>query len=304
MTCSTSAGSAPANSNCAAAGSRSLQRYSRPSKPAGRSTTREAANSRSPIYVDADPVRLTQVIGNLLHNAAKFTRRGGRVWLSIESAGNEAILRVRDDGIGITPDELARIFVMFAQADTSLERTEGGLGIGLALVRSLVELHGGTIEAHSDGPGKGTEFVVRLPLATHEPASPGAESAAARSQVSASRILLVDDNEDACDSMAALLRMGGHEVQTAYDGVAGVLEAERYKPDVVLLDLGMPNLNGYDACRHIRAHPWGKGMILIALTGWGQDEDKRRTREAGFDAHLVKPVDPTALERLLVAKGV
>lgn len=253
------------------------------------------------VCIDADAARLAQVIGNLLHNAAKFTERGGHTELSVEREGVQAVLRVRDDGIGIPASELSRIFIMFTQADTSLERTRGGLGIGLALVRSLVELHGGTVEARSEGIGKGSEFIVRLPVAPSAQPLARVQSGAPAPDPGVSRILIVDDNRDACDSMAELLRMRGHDVRTAYDGLLGVAEAENFHPRIVLMDLGMPKLNGYDACRRIREQPWGKHLNLVALTGWGQIEDRRRTEEAGFDAHLVKPVDPDALDRLLAS---
>ncbi len=251
------------------------------------------------IYVDADSARLSQVIGNLLHNAAKFTNEGGHVWLSVEREADMAVLRVRDDGIGIDPGQLTGIFQLFTQADTSLERLSGGLGIGLALVRKLVELHGGEVEATSGGIGRGSEFVVRLPVADTESAQHDTRHRAAANPSSGKRILIVDDNRDACDSMAQLLQVCGHDTKTAYDGLAGVAAAETYSPDVILLDLGMPNLNGYDACWRIRAQPSNGTTLLIALTGWGQAEDKRRTKEAGFDAHLVKPVDVAKLEGLL-----
>ena len=255
-----------------------------------------------PITVNADSARLTQVIGNLLHNAAKFTDDGGHVWLSVESELDTAVIRVRDDGMGIGPAQLSSIFQMFMQADASLERTEGGLGIGLALVRSLVELHGGTAQASSEGIGKGSEFVVRLPLCIEEPTQRSTEGKASKPRTPGARVLIVDDNRDACDSMAQLLRTGGHDALTAYDGLEGVAEAQKHQPDVILLDLGMPKLNGYDACRRIREQPWSSDAVLIALTGWGQVEDKRRTEEAGFDAHLVKPVDLAVLEHLLASR--
>ncbi len=261
-----------------------------------------------PIYIDADAARVIQIIGNLLHNAAKFTAEGGQVWLGVDREQATAVVRVRDDGIGIAPAQLCTIFQMFSQADTSLERTGGGLGIGLGLVRSLVELHGGTVEALSEGIGRGSEFVVRLPVALEASTRDSSEYSLYAAAVAQTRILIVDDNRDACDSMAQLLRATGHDAQTAYDGLAGVEMAEQYKPDVVLLDLGMPKLNGYGACQRIRAQPWGRAMTVVALTGWGQAEDMRRTEQAGFDAHLVKPVDVAALEDLLrsmkAVKGV
>ena len=263
----------------------------------------EVAMPEQPIRVNADSARLTQVIGNLLHNAAKFTHDGGRVWLSVERESDTAVVRVRDDGVGIGPAQLSSIFQMFMQADASLERTESGLGIGLALVRSLVEMHGGTVEANSAGHGMGSEFVVRLPLCTEEQARQATEGWMSKPHTPGTRILIVDDNRDACDSMAQLLRARGHDTLTAYDGLEGVAEAERHKPDVILLDLGMPKLNGYDACRRIRERPWSTDTVLIALTGWGQAEDKRRTEAAGFNAHLVKPVDLASVDKILESAG-
>jgi CheY-like chemotaxis protein len=195
---------------------------------------------------------------------------------------------------------------MFFQVDRALERSQGGLGIGLSLVRRLVELHGGSVKAHSAGTGKGSEFTVVLPAVaeapTPQPAQQPADTGATKAKTTR-RILVVDDMRDNADSLAMLLRLDGNEVETAYDGLAALEAAERLRPDVVLLDIRMPKLNGYDACRRIREQPWGKGMLLIALTGWGQEEDLRRTEEAGFDSHLVKPVDPAALSELLAGSA-
>jgi PAS domain S-box-containing protein len=258
-----------------------------------------------PIYLDADPTRLSQIISNLLHNAAKYTEKAGHIWLSAEQQGTEAVLSVRDTGIGIAAEHLPHLFKMFTQLTPALERSLGGLGVGLALVRGLVELHGGTVEAHSGGVGRGSEFIVRLPIAEaptpgpqeagQAPVQAGAESASGRT----CRVLIVDDNRDAADSLAVMLRLTGHETQTAYDGVEGVQAAATFLPDVVLLDIGMPRMNGYQAAQHIRQQPWGQKMVLIALTGWGQAEDKQRAAEAGFHHHLTKPVEPTELEQLL-----
>ena len=260
-----------------------------------------------PIRLDADPARLTQVFANLLNNACKYSDRGARIRVVVSTNRSEAgspgevVVSVQDEGIGIAADQLARIFEMFAQVDSSVERSQGGLGIGLTLVRSLVEQHGGLVEVHSDGPGQGSEFVVRLPL-LHEVAAAGnadggpqgrAGSAATR------RILVVDDNRDSADSLAMLLRSAGHETATAYGGEEAVEVAEVFGPDVVLLDLGMPHVNGYEACRRIRATPWGRSMVIIAQTGWGQDEDKALTVQCGFQGHLTKPVNQNDLARLL-----
>jgi PAS domain S-box-containing protein len=254
-----------------------------------------------PIVVDADPTRLAQVIANLLNNAAKYTEKGGRIWLTAERQDGEVVMSIRDTGIGIAPEHLPHLFEMFSQAAPALERSQGGLGIGLSLVRGLVELHGGTVQAHSDGIGRGSRFVVRLPIVDphipHTPAEPAVEN-----QVPATgkrRILVVDDHRDAAESLARLLRLMGHETCTAHDGLEAAQAAASYRPEVILLDIGLPRINGYEVARQIRQQPWGQGMILIALTGWGQDEDKRRAWDAGFDHHMTKPVEPTALEKLL-----
>jgi PAS domain S-box-containing protein len=255
-----------------------------------------------PVYLDGDPTRLAQVIGNLLNNAAKFTDKGGQVGLTVEREANLAVIRVKDNGIGIAREHLPRIFEMFAQLDTSLERSRDGLGIGLTLVRTLVEMHGGTIDVHSDGPGRGSEFVVRLPVlieAADEPSRPVARARAA--PVARRRLLIVDDNEDGTESLAMLLEFHGHETHKAYDGVEAIAAAERLRPDAVLLDIGLPGLNGYEACRRIREQSWGKEIFLVALTGWGTDEDRQHSREAGFDTHMVKPVDYDALLDLLAS---
>jgi PAS domain S-box-containing protein len=255
-----------------------------------------------PIRLDADAVRLSQVLSNLLNNAAKFTPRTGHIGVSAALEGSAVAIRVRDDGAGIAPEQLPNLFRIFSQAGSPLERAKGGLGIGLSLARSLVELHGGSIEAHSEGPGKGSEFVVRLPVLALPDASqitlpppPAAYGGAVR------RVLVVDDVEDSVASLAALLRNDGNEVQTAADGLEAVQKAEAFKPDLILLDLGLPNLNGYEACALIRRRPWGKGIVIVALTGWGQDDDRRRTLSAGFDAHLVKPVQYEAVRALLAS---
>jgi PAS domain S-box-containing protein len=255
-----------------------------------------------PIRLDADAVRLSQVLSNLLNNAAKFTPKNGHISVAAALEGSSAAIRVRDDGAGIAPEQLPKLFRIFSQAGSPLERTKGGLGIGLSLARSLVELHGGTIEAHSEGSGKGSEFIVRLPVLAMPDASevtippvPAAYSGAVR------RVLVVDDLQDSVDSLAALLRGDGNEVQTAADGLEAVQKAELFKPDLILMDLGLPNLNGYEACALIRRQPWGKGIVIVALTGWGQDDDRRRTLSAGFDAHLVKPVQYEAVRALLAS---
>lgn len=241
-----------------------------------------------------------QVLVNLLNNAAKSMDRGGHIWLAVERQGSDVLVSVKDTGVGIATDQLSGIFQMFSQVQSSLERSQGGLGIGLTLVKRLVELRGGRIEAHSDGPGNGSEFIVRLPLVVEAsgPLSP-AEGNEDKAPKSLLRILIVDDNRDSADSLGVLLRIIGNEIRTAEDGAKGVKLAGEFRPDVVLMDIGLPKLNGYEACQSIREQEWGIRMVLIAVTGWGQDEDRRRSHEAGFDHHMVKPVDPHALMKLL-----
>jgi two-component system, chemotaxis family, CheB/CheR fusion protein len=255
----------------------------------------------APVHVDADPTRLGQIIGNLLNNACKFTERGGHVWLTVEreEESGGVVISVRDTGIGIAADQLEHVFEMFTQVGTTLERSLTGLGIGLTLVKTLTEMHGGTVEVHSPGVGQGSEFVVRLPLAVET--GTAARPASTRSvSTTPLRILIVDDNHDSADMLATLLQFAGHETFTAHDGPAAVDMAEELDPDVILLDIGLPILNGYEAARRIRElRGRGRRPLLIALTGWGQDEDRRRSEQAGFDAHLVKPVDDAVLGRLL-----
>ena len=272
----------------------------------------------TPLYVDGDAVRITQAIANLLNNACKFTPRGGRIQVAVGVEDRHAIVRIRDDGIGIAPEHLPRLFDMFSQIDTSLERTQGGLGIGLNLVQQLVEMHGGRVEARSEGIGTGSEFIVHFPVAGEDEGGIGevADRPAARPQGAPApaertvaapprapekgrRILVVDDNVDSADSLVMLLRLLGHEAEVARDGVEAVETALRTRPDVVLLDIGLPRLNGFEAARRIRLSPHGRGMKLIAVTGWGQDEDRDLSRSAGFDEHLVKPVDIDRLASLL-----
>jgi PAS domain S-box-containing protein len=254
---------------------------------------------QEPIYIDADPVRLAQVFGNLIHNAGKYTGRNGHICVSAAREGHEAVVKVIDDGVGIPPEKLLHVFEMFAQVDRSLEQSHGGLGIGLTLAKRLVEMHGGSVQAYSDGPGQGSEFVVRLPVVAETSATVGSAPVASLAEGGTHRALVVDDNVDAAKSLALLLKLSGNETRTAYDGLKAIEVAESFMPDVILLDIGMPKLNGYDVCRMIRQRPWGKRVNIVALTGWGQDEDRRRSFEAGFDAHLVKPVDPAALSKLL-----
>jgi PAS domain S-box-containing protein len=261
--------------------------------------TLEVSLPKEPVVLDADPTRLGQVISNLLNNAAKYMHRGGKIWLTAKRQGQLVTVSVKDSGIGIPAEMLERIFDMFAQVDRSMERSHGGLGIGLTLVKRLVEMHGGTVQAYSAGPGQGSEFVVRLPvmvgLLRDLPSTEGDDVKAAGKR----RVLVVDDNQQAAEVLGMLLNALGNDVRIAYDGLAAIDVAAEFRPDVVLLDIGMPKLNGYDTARRLREHPWGQNMVLAALTGWGQEEDQRRTKEAGFDYHFVKPVEPAALRKLL-----
>ena len=250
------------------------------------------------LLVHGDRTRLTQVIANLLNNAAKYTPPGGRIALSAAREQGQAVLRVSDNGAGIEPHLLGWIFEMFTQADRSPERSRGGLGIGLSLVRQLVELHGGSVEARSEGRGRGSEFVVRLPLVPEHAERPAAVERP-RLTMRPRRVLIADDNRDAARLLAVLLRAMGQEVRVAHDGVEALEQAAATRPDLVLMDLGMPRLSGYDAARRLRAEPWGHDLLLVALTGWGQESDRQRSREAGFDHHLVKPVSAETLQQLL-----
>ncbi|HET6880459.1 MAG TPA: PAS domain S-box protein [Pirellulales bacterium] len=255
-----------------------------------------------PLYVEADQTRLAQALCNLLNNAVKYSDRGSRIWLTVERDGHEAIIRIKDEGIGIEPDMLPKVFDLFIQVDRSLEKSKGGLGVGLTIVKRLVEMHGGTVEAFSEGHGRGSEFVVRLPIALTVVKEQGiAETQEPPHLPGQHRILVVDDNVDAASSLAMMLKIMGNQVRMAHDGVEAIEAAEDFRPDVILLDIGMPRMNGYDACRRIREQSWGKSPFIVALTGWGQEEDKRRSHEAGFNSHLVKPVELAALQRLLLA---
>jgi CheY-like chemotaxis protein len=253
--------------------------------------------------LDADPVRLAQVVSNLLTNAAKYTEAKGRISLSAQRQGEEAVLCVRDTGIGIAPDMLPKVFELFVQADHAATRSQGGLGIGLTLVKNLVEMHQGRVEAHSPGLGRGSEFVVRLPLAAQKEEEASAREPGEQPQQPASslghRLLVVDDNKDSADSFGMLLRLQGHEVRVAHDGPTALELVKGFRPEMVFLDLGMPGMDGYEVARRLRQQPGLENVWLTALTGWGQQEDRRRTAAAGFDQHLVKPVEPKALDELL-----
>jgi PAS domain S-box-containing protein len=253
-----------------------------------------------PLYLDADPVRMVQMLGNLLNNAVKYTPTAGRIRLAVVREQDEVVITVRDSGVGIPVDMLERVFDMFGQVDQSLERAAGGLGVGLSLVHRIVLLHGGVVTACSDGAGRGSEFVVRLPAATTTPATtPHPDGTRTRAAAARRRVLIVDDNRDSADSLTLYLQMIGHEVRAVYDGHEAVAAAATFRPELILLDIGLPNLNGYDAARRIRENEWGQSMALVALSGWGQQEAKRLSIEAGMNAHLVKPVDHTVLAQLM-----
>jgi len=256
---------------------------------------------RADVYLNADLVRLSQVFMNLLSNAAKYTDPGGCIRLTAERGHGGVVVRVRDNGVGIAADKLEHLFDLFFQGDNSLERPQSGLGIGLSLAQRLVELHGGRIEARSEGPGRGSEFIVRLAAVEEPPVAPEPveDDGDAVPEPVARRILVADDNRDAADSLGLLLQLSGNAVRIAYGSQEALRLADEFRPDTALLDIGMPEMNGCDLARSLRGLAWGERILLIAVTGWGQEEDRRRTREAGFDAHLVKPVDHAVLLRLL-----
>lgn len=254
-----------------------------------------------PVALDADPIRLAQALTNLLNNAAKYSEPGGRIALAARREGPDVVLGVRDSGLGIAPEMLPRIFDLFMQEGRSSEWSQGGLGVGLALVKRLVEMHGGIVEARSEGLGRGSEFVVRLPASAAglelEPQSGGERTGAAWPR---RRILVVDDNVDAASALGRMLaRLYGQEVQVAHDGPSALAAAQGYRPDVILLDIGLPGMDGYEVARRLRGRPEFGGTLIVALTGWGQESDRQRSKEAGFDRHLVKPVEPEDLQKLL-----
>ena len=258
---------------------------------------------KDPIYLNADPARLAQVFGNLLNNSCKYTKPNGKISVSVMQRDDDVLISVKDNGAGIPADKLDSIFDMFMQVDLSSERSQGGLGIGLTLVKRLIEMHGGKIEAQSAGEGQGSEFIVTLPV-VHRPAEisvPTAYDVPESGQHR--RILIVDDNVDSADSLAMLLQITGNETYMAHDGAEALQAIEKYRPEVVLLDIGLPKLSGHDVCRRAREEAWGKDIFFIALTGWGQDDDRRRSAEAGFNGHLVKPVDHDKLMALLDSLG-
>ena len=251
-----------------------------------------------PISIEGDRTRLAQVFANLLHNAAKYTEPGGYITLSLAEEDDQAVVRVRDTGIGLAPESLAAIFDMFVQVDRTLERTQAGLGVGLTLSRQLVTLHGGTIEAKSGGLGKGSEFTVRLPLAGAALANADPEVRRLRARQSR-RILLADDNADFADSLAELFAARGHEVRVAHNGAEALAAAAAFNPDFAFLDIGMPKVHGYEVARRLRDMPATSECVLVAVTGWGQEDDRQRAREAGFDRHILKPVDPAEIDLIL-----
>jgi CheY-like chemotaxis protein len=259
----------------------------------------------------ADPVRLTQVLSNLLNNASKYTDSGGQIVLDVQAQGDNLVFSVTDSGIGLSAAAIKTIFNMFAQEQAALDRSEGGLGIGLALAKGLVEMHGGVVSAVSDGPGHGSCFVVRIPRLANTNGNASVTPLLPLDQLdrvispptpsSAKTVLLADDNRDAVDVLAELLRMDGHIVHTANDGLSAAALAAEVKPDVLVLDIGMPGLNGYELARHVRAQPWGLRPLLVAATGWGQDGDRQKALAAGFDLHLTKPFNPLELADLIAA---
>ena len=256
----------------------------------------------SAVAVDADPTRLSQAFVNLLNNAVKYTDPGGRIEVGVLVEKGDVVVTIRDNGIGIAAEHLEGVFEMFSQVESALSRSRGGLGIGLALTQRLVRMHGGSVKAYSDGPGRGSRFHVQLPLAAGLPASEPASPAAEPSRAAGGpklRVVVADDNRDAAETLGALLRMLEHDVQVVHDGEAAVAACAAHDPDIVILDIGMPRMNGYDACRRIRTHPGGAGRTIIALTGWGQEKDLALSREAGFDRHFVKPVDVAQLIELI-----
>jgi signal transduction histidine kinase/ActR/RegA family two-component response regulator len=256
----------------------------------------------TPLWADADPTRLAQVFSNLLNNAVKYTARGGHIHVSAAAEGADVLLRVQDDGVGIPAGMLPHIFDMFTQFPGHRDRSHGGLGIGLTLARRLVERHGGTIEATSDGAGHGSVFTVKLPAAVDAPVAARPAAGRSRAPARACRILVAEDNPDAREMLQLMLSLNGHDVTVASDGVVAVALATEIRPQIAFLDIGMPRMDGYDAARRIR-ETLGSSVVLVALTGWGQDEDKRRSREAGFNHHLTKPPDPEALEALIAECG-
>jgi CheY-like chemotaxis protein/anti-sigma regulatory factor (Ser/Thr protein kinase) len=254
-----------------------------------------------PIAVRADAVRLAQVVSNLLNNAVKYTNEGGQITLTVHEEGQSAVISVSDTGIGISAEALPTVFDMFVQEHSRHDRPQAGLGIGLTLVRSLVEMHGGTVEARSAGRGKGSEFIVRLPRSAGAVATPDNDVVPLRPAREMTRVLVVDDNRDAAESLGALLRMMGADVRVAQDGRSAIEIFDAFRPAAVFLDLGMPDMDGYEVAHQIRSRPEARDTVLIALTGWGQERDRRRTAEAGFNRHIAKPADLETLQSVLLS---
>jgi len=249
--------------------------------------------------LNADPIRLAQVFSNLLINAAKYTDPGGKIRVAASIEGDMLVVAIRDTGIGISPQMMPRLFEMFTQAQDALDRSQGGLGLGLALVRGIVQLHGGSVSARSEGEGRGSEFTVRLPLGRASRAPQTGAQAASLSGAERLKILVIDDNEDAAEMCATFLELAGQDVRRAYNGRSALALAEAFRPRVALLDIGLPDISGYEVARALRRAPWATNLLLVAVTGWGQDQDKQRALDAGFDHHLTKPIEPDELERLL-----
>ena len=256
-----------------------------------------------PVALDCDAARLSQVIANLLNNAAKYSVAGGEICLSSARHGDEIQISVKDNGVGISAADLPRVFDMFAQVDSTLGESQGGLGIGLSLAKQLVEMHGGRIEAQSEGLGKGSNFIINLPVSSTESAAQAAPAQAPQKPVDGKRILVADDNHAAADTLAMLLECDGHRIATVYDGEQALIAAESFCPEIIMLDIGMPKLDGYEIAQCIRAEPWGRNIKIIAMSGWAQEKDRQRGREAGFDHHLAKPVDPAELKELIAANS-
>jgi CheY-like chemotaxis protein/anti-sigma regulatory factor (Ser/Thr protein kinase) len=256
------------------------------------------------ITLEADPLRLSQVVANLLTNAAKYTDPGGRVALVATREATGLTISVKDSGIGLSAQTIPGLFAMFSQVNTAIDRSQGGLGIGLGLVKGLVKLHGGTVEARSEGLGRGSEFIVRLPSSAISSKNAGQDASRGSSEVVVprpqSKILVADDNREAAESLATLLALSGYQVISAFSGMQALELAARERPNAILLDIGMPGMSGYEVARRIRLEAWGREALLIAVTGWGQEDDKLQAQSAGFDAHLTKPVDPRVIERMLI----
>ncbi len=255
-----------------------------------------------PVYLDGDLTRLAQVFWNLLNNSAKYTNPGGLISLTAELIGKEAVVTVKDNGIGVPAESLSGLFELFFQVDRTLERTQSGLGIGLTLVKGLTEAHGGNVEVYSDGLEQGCTFVVRLPVADGKANAPATQADEGIQSSPKCRVLVVDDNRDGAASLAMLLTVMGHETRIAHNGLDGVEQAEAFRPSLIILDIGLPQMNGFDVCRRIRTKAWSKDTLIIAVTGWGQEEDRLRSEAAGFDHHMVKPVDVAEIRRLLTTR--